>query len=258
MKPFKIKFGKRKERAYLPSSWNDVSFKTYVEYFKQLTEGSIEGIYSALTGVSKDLWLMPHDAKLFATIDAQLSFTRFNPSCEMPTHIDIKDGPLRKIEKDFMQLPLGLYQDMLIMIQQLAGNEEEDDSKQLEVMPKIISMFVLKEYKDLEEIERTAKKIEQMPADVVYTIGAFFLSKLERLNIGTQKSLAPLELVKTKGKQVLKRLIAVLVIFLACIIKPKVILQTLKKYLRFLWVKFTGGTIYRIVSTEQTRSTKRF
>ncbi len=257
MKPFKIKYGKIVEKAYLPSSWNDVSFKTYIEYFKQLTEGSIEGVYSALTGISKEMWQMPHKVELYAAIDYQLRFTKLNPSCEMPTHIDVQDGPLRKIEKDFMQLPLGLYQDMLIMIQQIAGNEE-DDSKQLEVMPKIISMFVLKEYKDIEEIERTAKKIEQMPADVVYTLGCFFLSKLEKLNSGTQKSLGLLDLVKTKSKQVLTRLIAVLVIFSACIIRPKVILQTLKRYLRSLWVKFTGGSIYRIVSTEHKRSIKRY
>ena len=125
-------------------------------------------------------------------------------------------------------------------------------------MPKIISMFVLKEYKDLEEIEKTAKKIEQMPADVVYTIGAFFLSKLEKLNSGTQKSLAPAELLRTKGKQALTRLTAVSVIFLACIIRPKVILQTLKRYWRFLLVKCTGGIIYRIVSTEQTRNIKKY
>ena len=107
MRPFKIKYGKRKEKGYLPNSWADVDFKTFIKFFDESVKGSIEGVFSVLTGTSKEIWSMPHKAELFANISDALSFTKLNPHCELPTHITYDDGPLRKVEKDLMNLLRG-------------------------------------------------------------------------------------------------------------------------------------------------------
>ena len=43
-KAFTAKYGKTTEKGYLPSEWNDITFKTYIKYLKELTAQSIEGI----------------------------------------------------------------------------------------------------------------------------------------------------------------------------------------------------------------------
>jgi len=257
MRPFKIKYGKRKEKGYLPNSWADVDFKTFIKFFDESVKGSIEGVFSVLTSTSKDIWSMPHKAELFANISNALSFTKLNPHCELPTHITYDDGPLRKVEKDFMNLPLGLYQDMLLMVQQIAG-EEADEVEQLKVMPKIIAMFILKEYNDIEEINKAAEKIETMPADKIYTLGAFFLTKLEKLSVGMNKNTKEVDSLTTKVKLVFKRFLASLIICITFIIKPKVIYLTLKNYLKKLWVRCTGGDIYIVASPLPIRNMNKY
>lgn len=250
-KPFTAKYGKTKEEGYIPSDWNDISFKTYIKYLKELKSQSIEGIYSALTGVSKEMWSNPHSAELYATIDYHLRFTGLEPVTEMPTHININEE-FYQIEKDFLNLPLGMYQDMILMIQQITG-DEVDEIEQIALMPKLIALFVLKEYKDIEEVERTAEKINLMPCDVVYTIGGFFLQKLTVLKSGTEKKQQVKGSLTNKVKQVIVKLLAILVICTAFMIRPKVIYLTLKRFLKKLLVKFTGGNSYRVVSTQPTK-----
>ncbi len=41
-----------------------------------------------------------------------------------------------------------MYQDMILMIQQITG-DEVDEIEQIALMPKLIALFVLKEYKDI-------------------------------------------------------------------------------------------------------------
>jgi len=254
-KAFTAKYGKTTEKGYLPSEWNDITFKTYIEYLKELKAQSIEGIYSVLTGISKEMWSNPHSAELYSTIDYNLRFTSLEPSTEMPTHINI-DEEFYKIEKDFLNLPLGMYQDMILMVNQIIG-EEHDEIEQIALMPKLIALFVLKEYNDIEEIERTAEKISLMPCDVVYTIGGFFLQKLTVLNIGTQKKPQVKVSLMNRARRVIVRLLAILVICTAFIIRPKVIYLTLKRFLKRLLVRFTGGNNYRVVSTQPTKGIVR-
>jgi hypothetical protein len=260
VKAFRAKYDKTVESGFFGESWNDYSFSTYIKYLKELKNQSLEGIYSVLTGISKEMWLNPHNPKLYATIDHNLRFTKLEPTCEMPNYIDIDNGPLRKIEKDFMNLPLSKYQDMMLLISQLAqpateeGEEAEiDEIEQIALMPKLIAVFVLKEYNDIDQIEALAKKIEKMPCDIVYTIGCFFLQKLTELRSGIEKKPKGKVSMMSTAKLVTVRLIAILVICIAFISQPKVIYSTLTSFLKKVWVRCTGGINYRIVSILPTK-----
>ena len=63
--PIKVKYEKTVEKGSIPKDWGDVSFKDYIKYLRGVESGSIEAIYSALTGISIKMWTKPHKAELF-------------------------------------------------------------------------------------------------------------------------------------------------------------------------------------------------
>lgn len=253
--PIKVKYEKTVEKGSIPKDWGDVSFKDYIKYLRGVESGSIEAIYSALTGISIKMWTKPHKAELFFNIDKVLKFTRLEPTCEVPTHIEM-DGEFYPIEKDFLNVPLGKYRDIIEFVNQVVNvdEEEKDDIEQIAVMSKMIAVFACKEYNSIEEIERISERIDEMPCNVVYSLGGFFLQKLTELNSGTKKKQSVTDSLTNKLKQVMVKFVAILVICITFIRYPKVILSTLLRFLKRLWVRCTGGRNYKVETVPQIKS----
>ena len=255
--PIKVKYGKQSIKGTIPQEWNDVTFKDYVNFLKASEGGNISEVYESLTRIPVDMWEKPHKAELFTNIDKVISFTSVIPSAELPTHIE-RGGEFWEINDDFMTLPLSQYRDMIEVISSLQKEGEEvSDIDNVSVIPKLIAIIACKEYKNMAQIERIASEIEEMPCDVVLTIGGFFLKKLTVLRTGTKKKQSLPQLLLNRLKLVIQRLVAILVIFIHFIIYPKVTLQSLKIYLKRLWVRCTGGVNYRVVSVPQIKDIKK-
>jgi hypothetical protein len=98
-----------------------------------------------------------------------------------------------------------------------------------------------------------------MPCDVVYVIGSFFFQKLTELNPGTESKTATVkDYLRAMPRRVLVKSLAILVICTHYIISPKATLLKVGRYLKCLWVKFTGGDNYRIVSMSPNLGIKNF
>ena len=252
--PIIVKFDKIKERGSIPTSWNDIKFKDYIKYLRASEKGSIEGIYEALTGISTKMWGNPHKPELFANIDKRLKFTQLEPNCELPTHIE-RAGEFYPISKDFLKLPLGKYRDIITTVSEVMSDEDADDIDQIASMSKMIAVFVLQ---DFDKIEEYSKEIDEMPCDVVYTLGCFFLQKLTALSNGTSEKQPIQKLLANKLKQVMRTLVAYLIICITFIRYPKVIISSLKKFGSHLLVRFTGGRSYKVISMQQIKDTNKF
>ena len=256
--PINVKYGKEKIKGRIGKSWNDYTFKEFITYLKSVEEGKKEDIYQALTGVSSEMWAKPHKAELFANVDRVLAFANGLPACELPTHIE-RDGVFYEVNDDFLTLKLSDYVDMMDLINQVQAKEDAKDWEKVEVMSKVIAVIACKNYKNLAEIEQIAAQIDQMPCDVVYTIGSFFFQKLTGLNLGTEsKTVTVKDYLRAMPKRVLVRSLAILVICIHYITSPKATLLKVGRYLKCLWVKFTGGDNYRIVSMNQSLGIKNF
>ena len=248
--PVNVKYGKEKIKGAMGVSWGDYSFKEYINFLKAVEEGEKEDIYEALTGVSSEMWAKPHRAELFANIDKVLAFANGAPATDLPTDIE-RDGVFYEINDDFLTLNLSDYTDMMELINQVQTKEDAKEWEKVAVMSKVIAVIACKNYKNLAEIEQIAAEIDEMAADVVYTIGSFFFQKLTELNPGTENKIKTVkDFLKVIPKLVLVRSLAILVIFIHYITSPVATLQRAWKYLKCLWVKFTGGDNYRIVSVK--------
>lgn len=246
--PFNLKYDKEEHKGTIPQEWSDVPFSDYVEYCKCVGKEGIERIYEIFTRIPAEVWKKPHDASLFANIDKVLAFTSVQPTTSLPTHLETSKG-IYDIDDDFMNLPLSKYRDMIEIINSINTKEEYEDWEQIAIIPKVISVLACKEYKSIKDIEETAKEIEGMPTDEVMAIGGFFLSKLQRLKIGIEKEPLSVRYLVNKFKLVTSKFLAILVICIHFIIYPKEILRSLKRFCRLVYLKCTGGSSYKVVST---------
>ena len=79
-------------------------------------------------------------------------------------------------------MPLGKYRDLIEVINSVSN----DATLQVELYPKMIAIFACDIYEDEDELNEIAKEIEQLPTDLVYSLGVFFCQKLSVLNNGTR------------------------------------------------------------------------
>ena len=237
-------FGETKKPFTAPDGWHDVPFHKFVEFDKHKNDPL--KVYEIFTGISSEYWSKPHAAKLYASIDGQLAFLSEEPKAELPTHLE-RNGEYYKISKDFLNVPLGKYRDLIELVKLIHENTENH----LEVFPKMVAIFACNDYNDLEELEEIASDIEQMPTDIVYSLGVFFCQKLNELKSGTERKWRKVILQQTLTilKQVLTRFLMILAICILFITSPKVTLRSTKNYLNALWLRFTRLRKYRIVST---------
>jgi len=254
-----FKFGKKKLKFKAPDSWSEVPFYKFVKFQQKLKPTEV---YELFTGIESKEWEKPHHADLYTNIDSQLAFLSEEPKLdEIPTHIhrieEDKTGnkvnKYYKVKKDFLNVPLGKYRDLIEVTKQIT----DEANNTIEIMPKMIAIFGCDKYEDEEELEEIAKEIEKMPTDIVYTLGCFFLQKLNELSNGTQKKWHEVILIKTKTilRQVLTKLLMSLVISILFIISPLEILRSTKTSFKKKWLKFIGRNRYKVVSISQKHYT---
>ena len=250
MNRLKVKHSKGTTRFKVADNWNEVPFKTYLKW--KTEDLSQTQVYELFTGVSAEIWEQPHLPELYASIDAQLGFLNTEPLTEVPTHLEYK-GNYNAINKDFLNVPLGKYRDLIEIINSLA--KEEDVTK---IMAKMVSIFALDKYETNEEIEEAEKDVLEMPTDVVYSLAAFFLKRLNELKSGTRKKW--IEVVKERILTILKlaltRSLTILVISIVFFLSPKVTLQSLMQYLKKQWVKYIVLRNLRVESVNRNQSTQ--
>tara|TARA_R110002020_G_scaffold238832_1_gene451371 strand:+ start:1171 stop:1947 length:777 start_codon:yes stop_codon:yes gene_type:complete len=255
--PTLVKFGSKRWAGKFASSWQDVTFKQYIELTKAREEENHAKAYEVLTEVPQSTWRLPHKAKLFTNLDYHFRFTNTEPLKELPTHIQYKEQ-LYPIKKDCMNVELGRYRDMVEVVNSIfEGKETVNLSEQLEIMPKMVAIFACEEYNDMEVIEDIAKDLELYPADEIYTLGSFFLQKLSELKDGIMINIKEEGLQVSKFKRVISVLMSYLVIFTAYIIRPKALLVSIKNSLRGMWAKLTHGNIYRIALQPAKKDTTK-
>ena len=246
----KFKYKKDKISFEAPDNWGEVPFYKFVQFQnKELTPTQV---YELFTGVSSEYWNKPHDPSLYASIDGQLAFLSEEPKTEIPDALE-RNGELYKIKKDFLNVPLGKYRDLIEVYHSVS--KEHDNI--IELMPKMISIFCCHVYDDEDELNEIAKEIEKMPTDLVYSLGVFFCQKLSELSNGTQKKWLKgiVKKILTIPKLVTTKLLASMVIFILCLTSPKVIYQSMMIYLKEKLLKFTGRNRLKVVSINQKHFT---
>ena len=254
-----FKFGNKKLKFKAPDSWSEVPFYKFVKFQQKLKPTEV---YELFTGIESKEWEKPHHANLYANIDGQLAFLSEEPKLdEIPTHIHRieedkignKVNKYYKVKKDFLNVPLGKYRDLIEVTKQIT----DEANNTIEIMPKMIAIFGCDKYEDEEELEEIAKEIEKMPTDIVYTLGCFFLQKLNALSNGTQKKWGEVILTKMKTilRQVLTKLLMSLVISILFIISPLEILRSTNLSFKRKWLKFIGRNKYKVVSISQKHYT---
>ena len=246
----KFKYKKDKISFEAPDNWSEVPFYKFVQFQnKELTPIQV---YELFTGVSAEYWNKPHDPSLYASIDGQLAFLSEEPKTEIPDALE-RNGELYKIKKDFLNVPLGKYRDLIEVYH--SASKEHDNI--ISLMPKMIAIFACHVYDDEDELNEIAKEIEKMPTDLVYSLGVFFCQKLSVLSNGTPKKCLK-DIVRkmlTIPRLVLTKLLVSMVIFILCLISPKVTLQSMMIYLKKKWLRFTGHNRLKVVSINQKHFT---
>jgi hypothetical protein len=247
----KIKFGNENKNFKAPDNWSEVPFYKFVKFQNKDLKPS--EVYELFTNVAAEWWERPHDPKLYVNLDGQLAFLNTEPKLdEIPTHLE-RGGKFYPIKKDFLNVPLGKYRDLIEITKQLT----EESENTLDIMPKMIAVFACIDYEDEEELDKIAKEIEKMPTDIVYSLGCFFLQKLSELKHGTKMRWQKLLKAKisTMITLVLGTLLKSLIIFILCFLSPRVILQSLMQFLRRKWLKFTDSSSFKVVSINQKHYT---
>jgi hypothetical protein len=245
-----------KKKFKLPTSWDEVSFKSYLKYL-EIYEGGLNRaeIYALFSGLDVSYWEGKKSPRVFAGMDHKLRFLATLPNKETPTHLVRKVDGERKfyaIESNFLNLEIGKYQDIMNIIGTLEPDNEKQ-SYQLSIFPKMLAVLACDDYETEEELEAIAKEIEMMPCNTVYSLGCFFLKKLNVSRIGTKENQHHRQKILQLCKVALSKLVSILVIFIAYICSPMEILRDIKRYLKNLWVRCTGGNNYRVESVNQKR-----
>jgi hypothetical protein len=184
-------FNKKKEPFTVGDSWNDYPFKVFIDYNEILEDdkpNKQERIYSLFTGLDLEWWLKPHDPKLFKSLNEQLNFISEEPKCKIPTDIKrLSKGTYHRINKEFREIKAGRYFNILTAVSSL--NEESTTRDKLECMATCVAVCGLDVIYETEDYEEIFKEVvETMPTDEAYTLGCFFLNKLQSLNGNTEKT----------------------------------------------------------------------
>jgi hypothetical protein len=258
MKPIKVKYTKKTFKGSLPKSWGEVPFYKYVQYLKLLDEQKEpkpSDIFAIFTGVPAYVWEFPRDPKLHENIQYALKFINTEPTGVRPNTIERK-GKFYDIPNNFLNLDLGRYLDLKnIIASVMNGKEDALPHEQIEVMADLTAIFATDDYSSVDDIKEIAEDVKHMPTDTVYILGSFFLSKLTVLSSGTVKNAEGEGYLWSKSKQVMRRLVAVLVLFIAYIIRPMAIILSIRNFIKSLLLMFTGGNNYRVVCIPQRKHT---
>ena len=237
-------FKDKKEPFTVGDSWNDYPFKVFVDYNEILEDdkpNKNERIYALFTGLDLDWWLKPHKPELFQSLNAQLNFISEEPKCKLPTDIKrLTTGTYHRINKEFKEIKAGRYYNILNAVSSLS--DESKTREKLEVMATCIAVCGLDIVYDTEDFEEVFNEVlETMPTDEAYTLGCFFLNKLQELNGNTQKTWSIKSLTMRIIKLGLIYLVASGVTLVTYIRYPREILRIPSRLWSFLSGLFTLG-----------------
>lgn len=249
LNPLKIWFGNKQESFSVGDSWNDYPFKTFIEYNQILEDdkpNKNERIYSLFTGLDLEWWLKPHKPELFQRLNGQLNFISEEPKCKLPTDIKrLSTGKYYRINKEFREIKAGRYYNILNAVSSLSDESKTKDK--LEVMATCIAVCGLDLVYDTEDYEEVFNEVlETMPTDEAYTLGCFFLSKLNELSENTQKTW----LIKSLMTRIIKHVMTIFltsgVVLVTYIRYPKEILSIPSRLWNLVLGLFMRGRNIRV------------
>lgn len=176
---FQVSLNGKVEDREIPSSWSQVTFKTYLDIMGLLANEPSK-ILAVLTGIEEDTLNRSKIIGLDAVLKA-LSFMRAEPmDFTIPKTILGYSVP-----KDLNWETTGQFKDCQMIANSLkpVGNvlSREDQEKYIH----IVAIYAMPNYLDAkaEEQEEFAKKFHEAPCEEVLAIGNFTLLKLIGLNL---------------------------------------------------------------------------
>ncbi len=241
--------GKKEKSFTVGDCWGDYPFKIFIEYNKILEDKEPfknERIYALFTGLPLKDWLVPHKPELFNRLNQQLNFISEEPNTKIPTHIKrLKTAKYHKINKEFKEIKAGRYYNILNYINSL--NEESSTTQKLNTMASCIAVCGLDLIYETDDYEEVYNEIlETMPTDEAYSLGCFFLNKLELLSKNTARTWSIKSLMKHIIKQGLMILGASGAILVTYIRYPKEILLIPSRLWSLVSAMFMHGRNIRV------------
>lgn len=179
----------------IPTIWQEVTFKQYIEYSKIKKPQFIDAV-AVFTGIDRDVWLNSKQIENFYLIVDALKFLEKEPKLDKignPGRVTItrKDG--EKIIEQEYDVPQGLENYTVKQFEDMRGLiRREQKSKELTraIYPKIISIYfcvlIFGEY-TIKNIGKTEPLIEALTLYEVAGMGNFFLRSFNELSNGTPK-----------------------------------------------------------------------
>lgn len=199
------------KKVSLPDGWHDVPFYKGLEIMKSNSE-KIDA-FCIITGLDKSFVRSLKDPSSIEYLMGTFLFLKdYTFKAEMPLSI-IYDGDIIHIPNvdhdnpfDMGQAEVGQIEDMEVIIRsELKDVENIDAIRTVEIMPKIISIYVQKlidKHYDHRKAMSIVKTIEQtMSFKDVMCMGYFFLQKLKDYTNGFQSNYRKSSWMKRKLKQ---------------------------------------------------------
>jgi len=174
----KLKIGKETIPYHIPESWEDVTFKQFLECSEEK-----DGItrVSILTGVPKEFFQYDELINHYIWLEGQLSWSHQFKEKESSMEMFKTLEGYFYFPEDVEMKSIGAYKDI--------QSEAQEVENPLEVYPFIVSAYYVLE-RDGEYDYGKAKEMisyfENQPCTAVINSGSFFLNKLERLRNGTK------------------------------------------------------------------------
>mgnify|MGYP003631081041 CR=1 FL=1 len=245
-------------RAY--DGWNEVPFHKFVKYKQMIEDGTADDVTKVyemfLPGTTSNDWKKAHNPKLYESINGQLAFLSLEPTGEVATDINRGFGKKNyKVHTKIEDCTAGEYWDMQEVAKKILQNKSTE-AEIVEIMPKLIAVLCCKERTE-ESINKVAKELEQLPTNRIYPLGCFFLQKLTDLKSGTGIIHRFKKLIQLIAKQVMARLVIILVIISRCITFQKGSLASLKLSLIRLWLKCTRQYKLTLILTTQEKNIEK-
>jgi len=194
------------KKLLIPSKWEDITFKQYIDYIN-IKEKNIYEVLEIFTGINKESWEQSNQIKGFYTIINTLDFITKKPKFKYkcPPSVEI-NGKLIKVPKDVDTHTVKQYEDMRAVLQVEMKNKEKFE---IESYPKIISIYlsaeIFGEY-TVSNYKKTIPMIKELPFYEVVGMGNFFLMNLIGLRFGINRFAILLNTLKRKLMLVLKKL----------------------------------------------------
>ena len=186
----------------IPTSWNDVTFKQYLEIFN--IKDDVLQLVSILSGVDYEIIKNAEIIGVEKLLEA-ISFA--NQQITFPDYVD-HCGPYKiaansKGQFNIQYESLGQFEDARKIMNGLNGNIKAHT----EAYGKYVAIYIQKikdKSYDPQKVEEVEKELQNYPAYQVITLGSFFFVKLRILFGGIPRTSPATPPTRKKSKRVLK------------------------------------------------------